>query len=250
MRLYIIRHGESANNALASVRDYDEYMTTRSPDPPLTDVGRIQADRIAAHLAADCHPENGEAPLGDGRQGGYNIQYLFCSAMLRALETAFPIGRALGLEPEVWLDIHEHGGIFFGNPRNDSGVASYPGLSRQAIVEQFPGFKVPLEISETGWWSGGYEEIECCEARALHVAQTLRSWAADRYNTANIALVSHGTFVDRLLKALFGQDLDTRQVFFQHYNTAVTRVDFRPDGPLVLRYLNRTQHLPPELTTS
>ena len=61
-----------------------------------------------------------------------------------------------------------------------------------------------------------------------------------------IAMVSHGTFIDSLLKAFFNQIPD-RNLFYQHYNTAITRVDFMPEGTLLLRYLNRTQHLPPEM---
>jgi broad specificity phosphatase PhoE len=47
MELFLIRHGESTNNAL-------EDWTQRVEDPLLTERGERQAERTAAHLAAGC----------------------------------------------------------------------------------------------------------------------------------------------------------------------------------------------------
>ena len=110
MQLFLIRHGESANNALG-VGDisYEDYMAQRSPDPGLTQIGKRQAEMVARHLAADGHPESRNGtPLASTR-AGYGIQTLYVSAMLRALQTARPIAAALGLAPQVMVDIHEHG---------------------------------------------------------------------------------------------------------------------------------------------
>jgi 2,3-bisphosphoglycerate-dependent phosphoglycerate mutase/probable phosphoglycerate mutase len=84
-----------------------------------------------------------------------------------------------------------------------------------------------------------------CDARAAKVAQTLRQWAEELPNE-RIALVSHGTFAESLVRALLGLPPDHRS-FYSHYNTAITRIDFLADGYLFLRYLNRIQHLTPEL---
>ena len=248
MQLYIVRHGESANNNLWSGQDYDEYMAARLPDPPLTPIGEQQAELVAEHMAGTVHPENDNDRLGGSDRPGYGIDEIYCSAMFRAMQTAKPIGRELNLSPRIWIDIHEHGGMFHGNPRN-GGVTSHAGLKRDEIAEQFTGYEIPDAVSNQGWWFGGYEEIETCEARAQRVARTLHLWADERDNESAIAFVSHGTFVDRLLKALFGHDFADRRLFYQHYNTAITRIDFIKGGPLILHYLNRTRHLPPELTT-
>ena len=64
-----------------------------------------------------------------------------------------------------------------------------------------------------------------------------------------IALVSHGTFIDQLLKALMNQSENGHQFFYSQNNTSITLVDFLGDGPMVLRYSNRTQHLPADLIT-
>ena len=233
MQLYIVRHGESANNALGTEdASYDEYMATRSPDPVLTQIGERQATLVGAHLA----------------KVGYGITELHCSAMVRAMQTALPIGQALGLRPQVWIDIHEHGGMFLGNPRNGEGIHSYPGISRGEAIEQFPGYGLPDGLSNTGWWHQDYEDMDACAVRAERVAGVLEERAAQDDDSV-IALVTHGTFIDQLLKALMKQKENGRRIFYFKNNTAISHVDFLKDGPLVLRYTNRIPHLPDELVT-
>lgn len=245
MILYIIRHAQSANNRIAAGIEYEVYMRDRSPDPPLTELGHLQAQTVAQHLA-----ESAAAEPCDAREtADTRITHLYCSAMLRTLQTTQAVAQTLALAPEIWLDLHEHGGLFHGNPRNGDNLRSYPGITRQQVGREFAGFVLPAEITEEGWWRGVYEDMPGCYARAIRVARTLRRRAeANRAAgiAERIALISHGTFIDCLLKALFNQ-APQRQLFYFHYNTAITRVDFRPDDTLLLRYLNRTQHLPAEL---
>ena len=54
--------------------------------------------------------------------------------------------------------------------------------------------------------------------------------------------------MDTLLKALFNQ-LPSHHLWYHHYNTAITRIDFDEEGRLHLRYLNRIDHLPPDLVS-
>ncbi|MEZ4623031.1 MAG: histidine phosphatase family protein [Caldilineaceae bacterium] len=77
------------------------------------------------------------------------------------------------------------------------------------------------------------------------MAARLRDWAPDLVDD-RIAMVSHGTFLDALIKALLGHDF-AAQMYYTHYNTAITRLDFTPKGFLLMRYLNRTEHLTPDL---
>ncbi len=92
MELYIIRHAQSTNNALPDERE-------RVCDPHLTEIGRRQADLLAAHLATghDLHPQPTRAwniPVSSNGQGGYGIQRLYASAMHRALSAAARISGA------------------------------------------------------------------------------------------------------------------------------------------------------------
>jgi 2,3-bisphosphoglycerate-dependent phosphoglycerate mutase len=237
MELYILRHGQSTNNALTNQED-------RGCDPPLTDLGRQQAERLAQHLATESQRVS---PRTRGYQEpGYGITHLYCSPMWRALQTAQPIGEALGLVPEVWIDIHEWGGIYLdlGEPE---GVVGYPGKTRSEILEEFPCYTLPEGITENGWWNRAPEDRAQCTARAIKVTNALQERAQARADE-RIALVTHGGFGGLLVKALFNHLLGP-DILYHHYNTAIARIDLAIDKPLHVRYLNRVDHLPPEVVT-
>ena len=116
MDVFIIRHGQSYNNALAD-------MSERVAAPPLTQKGVRQADRVAAHLAGGGHLL--ESERGNGKP---LLDELHCSAMARALETARPIGEAMRLKTQVWVDIHEVGGLFLDHGPGGGGHGADPAL--------------------------------------------------------------------------------------------------------------------------
>ncbi|MEX1020993.1 MAG: histidine phosphatase family protein, partial [Litorilinea sp.] len=210
MKLFIIRHAESRNNRLGLDLDYKDYMAQRSADPPITELGQRQAQVLAEHLAHAISPEHyvEGSPDDDQSTNGYRLSALYCSAMLRTMQTAQPAAEKLGMTPHLWIDIHEHGGMFEGNPHTREGFVEYPGLTRAEIGERFPGYVLPEAITDTGWWRGGYEDMPGCYARATRVARDLRRRAQEGFEKEleeRIAIVSHGTFIDSLLKALFNQ---------------------------------------------
>jgi broad specificity phosphatase PhoE len=237
MRLYIIRHAQSFNNALSDLRD-------RVCDPPLTELGLSQADLLAETLAKGQRIEqmwgHSSEDTGVRHRIGVGLNKLYCSAMYRAMQTAYPISQALNLTPEVWIDIHEAGGIFLEHD-DERGIVGYPGKCRSEIMEQFPDYVLPDEVSEDGWWGAtrGREDWFTCQGRAIRVAHQLKEWA-DR--DERIGIVTHGGFIDALLKALTNQ-LPGDQVFYHHFNTAITRIDFTDSGHLDVRYINRIDHL-------
>jgi 2,3-bisphosphoglycerate-dependent phosphoglycerate mutase len=241
MQLYIIRHAQSTNNALADPRERDR-------DPTLTDLGERQAEVLARHLVAGMElvPPTGTTNGRDGQ--GYSFTRLYCSPMWRALQTADVIGKALGLTPEVWADIHEQGGIYLDH-QDGRGPIGYPGKTRREIQAVFPRCVLPKDVTDRGWWNRDYEDWPTCHERAARVAEEIRAWAdRDAHENEWIGFVSHGGFADALLKALFNQPAD-RGLFYYHFNTAISRIEFRDDGRLNVRYLNRVDHLPPELVS-
>lgn len=247
MQLYIIRHAQSYNNALANFKD-------RICDPPLTELGHQQAAAVADYLARGVHPEQkfgGDAEATGVRTVlGAGITRLYCSAMHRSLQTAHAIGRALSLNPEVWLDIHEAGGIYLEH-EDERGIVGYPGKTRGEILAEFPNVTLPDAVTEDGWWNvdDGQEDWPTCQGRAIRVAYRLRAWAASEARADEcVAMVSHGGFMEVLLKALFNQ-LPGSQVVYHHFNTAITRLDFMPEGRLDVRYINRIPHLSQELVS-
>jgi broad specificity phosphatase PhoE len=235
MELFIVRHAQSTNNALGNPQD-------RDCDPPLTELGRRQADVVAQHLATAVPPIQWTAT--DPARPGYGITRLYCSPMWRSLQTAQPIGRALGLVPEVWIDIHEHGGIYLDHG-GERGIVGYPGKTRSQILAEFSDYSLPEGITEEGWWQGDHEDRAACHGRAIRVAGRLRTWADSE---EHIAVVSHGGFIDALLKALFSQ-LPGYHAYYHQHNTAISQISFHSDGHLDVRYLNRVDHLPPTLVT-
>lgn len=82
MRVFIIRHGQSTNNAGETLLD----------DPPLTPLGRKQMQRAAKWLAQ-------EAGI---------VHWLFCSPLLRARQSAALLAKVLNMEPETWDDLQEY----------------------------------------------------------------------------------------------------------------------------------------------
>jgi broad specificity phosphatase PhoE len=242
MELYLIRHGQSTNNALTDMND-------RTRDPDLTALGRQQAELVAEHLKNGISPEivkaNGVEDTHASLKRGFGITKLYCSAMHRALQTTQPIGEALDLTPEVWVDIHEKGGIFLDHGE-EKGCVGYPGMTRSEILAEFPDYQLPDRITEEGWWNNGCEDWPGCHGRAINVVHQLRHMASNGNGEERIALVSHGGFMDALLKAMCDQ-LPSKHIWYHHFNTAITRIDFRENDRLSLRYLNRINHLSPEL---
>ena len=239
MELFIIRHAQSSNNALAD-------QCERVVDPPLTDLGLRQAELVAKHLAngIDHETQAIEGQPADTPMNGMRISRLYCSAMLRALQTAQFIGAALGLAPHVWVDVHEEGGMWLNHGAAE-GIRGYPGMTRAEIARRFPECVLPEQVTEQGWWRFGQEERTPFMERATRVAAELRQQSQ---SNERIAIVTHGGFGAYLLRALVGAPVDAN-VFFHHDNTGVTRVRFRPDGRVSIRYQNRVDHLPPNLVT-
>ncbi|MBN8592907.1 MAG: histidine phosphatase family protein [Anaerolineae bacterium] len=234
MELYLIRHGQSTNN-VTMLRD----PLHREADPPLTELGQRQAEALAGRLAHTWNVDNYLFQHPDSRENltGEGITRLLVSPMKRALQTALPISRELGLHPEVHLDIFEHGGLYL---EGESGVTTYPGLTRAEMHAQFPGYQLPPGMTESGWWHAtDREDLAACQGRAIRMAEHLKEI---RFSAQRIAIVSHGMFLDHLFKALLNL-LPGDGLHLTLYNTSITRIDFLPDGKLGLRYLNRFDHL-------
>lgn len=225
MRLYLIRHAESENNVLT-----EETLHRRKVDPDLTARGYQQRDLLARHI------ESGTDAVGQR----FEIDRLYTSAMYRSLLTAKSVSDALSIAPMVWPDLHEKGGMFL---QQNGQISGFNGMSRSAILDEFPGYKLSPEVTERGWYEPamGREPETHSYYRAIKVARELR----ERGDTDEaVALVSHAGFLDVLLKAIFEQ-LPSRPYTMRYYhdNTAITRINF-DQGWTTLHYMNRADHLP------
>jgi 2,3-bisphosphoglycerate-dependent phosphoglycerate mutase len=238
MQIYIIRHAQSTNNALDDQR-------FRVADPLLTEIGHRQAEILADHLARGCGRFAVTNRQAYAPGAGYGISRLYCSPMRRALQTTLPVSRAIGLAPEVWIEIHEYGGVW-QETGVGGGVRGYSGMTRGEIETEFPGYVLPEGVGERGWWRGTQEEPETFLSRTAWVVDTLHSWAESE---ERVAIITHGAFIDGLLNTLL-KVARVQPVYYHHDNTGITLIDFRPSGKLSIRFLNRLDHLPAELVTS
>ena len=237
MELFIIRHGQSGNNALANIRD-------RSVDPPLTDLGERQAEMLGEYVARGENQELSRETTGNTKyelRHGLGITSLFTSPMYRSLQTVQPVSRASGLAPRIWVDIHEEGGMFL-NHGGDEGLVGYPGRTRSEILAEFPDYVLPTSFDETGWWNKDHEDPASLLVRATKVSEQLREMAKTE---DRVAIITHGAFMNALLNAIFGQ-ISEGHIYYRHHNTAISRFYMDGDGRFEVLYLNSTVHLNPE----
>jgi 2,3-bisphosphoglycerate-dependent phosphoglycerate mutase len=249
MQVYLIRHGQSVNNAML------EDQLQRVHDPELTEVGKQQAQFLADYFIRSrenlANTQQKELPLANAWQENIPAEpnKIYCSAMHRALQTAQPLASALGMKTHVWVDIHEQGGVYL---ENEGIISGYGGRTRTQITEEFPDYILPDLVTEDGWWlpSDGYEDHASSQGRAIRVAETLKRWAVEPETAQDrVALISHGTFLDSLIKALTN-NLPGTAFYYNHWNTAITKIDFTTEfREMRIRYINRVDHLPAELVT-
>lgn len=218
MRLLLIRHGQSANNAGPDHQ--------RVNDPGLTEIGEKQA-QLAAELLSQT-----------------NIDHLYCSPFLRALETTRPIADRMRLRVQVHPHIFEQGGCYDGHEGTQKTGAA--GLGRSAIERDYPGWEIHPEIPETGWWGyRPYESAQECAARAARVA----NWITHELTpiAGSHAMVIHADFKALLIPAILA--LSSRQHHWTEplRNTGITELQWNDGWQLVS--FNQVQHLSEDLVT-
>jgi 2,3-bisphosphoglycerate-dependent phosphoglycerate mutase len=218
--ILLIRHAQSANNALPEC--------DRVPDPALTPLGLLQAERLAEGLTR------------------FTVAELFCSPFRRSLDTALPASRSLGIRPSIRGDIYEQGGCYSGF--EPGKLLGEPGMGRAELEANYPGWQVDEAIGPHGW-NAGREYESCAEVklRASGVARWLsHSWIpADRKSAA--ALIIHADFKRHLLAELLQSEQwpDSVQPI---WNTGISLVRFDGAAWRLLEW-NSAAHLSPDLRT-
>jgi 2,3-bisphosphoglycerate-dependent phosphoglycerate mutase len=242
MQLYFIRHGQSQNNLLWVETGSSQG---RSEDPDLTKTGRLQAQRLAEFLAAP-GASQGALPADYDAQNayGFDLTHLYCSPMIRAIETGWAIARTLGLPLVAWKDLHEVGGIHQADPETGERVG-LPGKSRRFFAEAYPDLVLPETLGDDGWWHRPYERYEERPLRAHRFLTDLLARHGDSQD--RVAVVSHGGFYNHFMRAILEMPLGTSP-WFSINNTAITRIDFE-EGRTWISYTNRVDFLPRGLIT-
>jgi len=221
-QLYLIRHGQSANNALPE--------SQRVEDPGLTELGVSQASLLGQRF--------GELAAREVR-----IDCLLTSGFRRAVETMRPVAKSLEIRPSIWVGLHEVGGCFRGHEVGKT--QGCPGMTGSQLAEEFPEFDLADEIGEDGWWKNKpFETFEEAEARTQQQAERLL--ATFHGKDITVACVIHADFKAMLLRQLIGT---TDYYAADLVNTGVTLLRYESDAPEVITF-NDSSHLPPEQVSS
>jgi len=247
MRLYLIRHGQSANNAADEAGD----RLARVPDPELTDIGHRQAQLLAEHLAApEGDPLRHPKTTAETGRTGHGLTHIYCSLMTRSILTADYIARAFGLPLVADADIFENQGMYELAP--DGSKTGVPGPGRPYFEERFPDLVLPETVGDSGWYDRPHETEDVFLDRTRKVARDME--ARHGGTDDHVALVIHGDLIDQLLNEFTGvarrpENYETEWVAnWAFHNTSVTRIDVNR-GSRVVVYTNRAQHLPGDLIT-
>jgi 2,3-bisphosphoglycerate-dependent phosphoglycerate mutase len=247
MRLYLIRHCESENNALWARTGASDG---RSEDPRLTPKGEKQAEALAAYLAAS-REESIEPFKGGPMREGLTFTHLYTSLMQRAVQTGTAISKALDLPLVAWPEIHERGGIYLKNPETEE-EEGLPGPNHIFFKENYPHLALPGSIGREGWWNRPYEHHQAALDRAAIVLDKL----VERHGSTDdhVIFVTHGGFTQSLLQTMFNISPEgsifsgERFVWFKSNNGSITRVDIVEDL-LRLSYMNFIDYMPGDLIT-
>jgi broad specificity phosphatase PhoE len=154
--MILMRHGQSEFNLHFSATRRDPGI----PDPRLTPEGQSQAEAAAVSLA------------------GQPITQIVVSPYTRALQTASPIARALGVKVRVSPVVREryHFTCDIGSPRS-------------VLEAAWP--EHDFDELEEGWWPGETETAHSTMARAA----TFRAAMQAAQDWRHTLLVSHWAFL-------------------------------------------------------
>ena len=160
-QVVLVRHGESAPHVPGKPFD----LVDGHGDPPLSELGRWQAERVGERL-------KGEA-----------ISAIYVSTLVRTHQTAAPLAAHLGLEPIVEPDLREvHLGEWEGGVYREKAAAGHPAFRTMQLEERWDA--IP-----------GGETNESLTTRTVGVLERIHQTQPDQM----VAVVVHGGVIGALL---------------------------------------------------
>ncbi len=186
-RVFLLRHGQTDWNA--------QHRLQGHIDIPLNAAGLLQAEQLGAALA------------------GEDIVAIYSSDLLRALATAQPLARRLGLPVQADAALRERS---FG---------LLEGLSYTEVDEQFPDDARGWRDRVPDFQPGGGESLNQFYARALAAVTRLAAPHAGQ----DIAVVAHGGVLDCLYRAAAGIGVQAPRTW-QLGNASINRLLYTGSG--------------------
>ncbi|MFJ4637033.1 bifunctional RNase H/acid phosphatase [Streptomyces hygroscopicus] len=199
----LLRHGETP------LTPEKRFSGSGGTDPGLSPVGRHQAERVAAALAA---------------RG--TIQAVVTSPLLRCRETADVVARRLGLDVRVDEGLRE------------TDFGAWEGLTFAEVKERFPDDLAAWLASSKAAPTGGGESFASVARRVALSRDKLIA----RYPGRTVLLVTHVTPIKTLVRLALGAPPEA--LFRMELSAAsLSAVAYYADGNASLRLLNETAHL-------
>ena len=179
-------------------------LETGIADPELAAEGHEQAAKMAAYLGVE------------------DVEAVYVSPLRRALETARPLCKVLGLEAVV-----------------SEGVAEFDRNSREYVpVEELRATNDPRwEKLLRGEWDGVDEDPSIFKAR---VVETVEDMIA-RHPGGRVVVVCHGGVINQYLAHVLG--IETNIGFFYPKYTSIHRVMAARSGQRSIVSINEASHL-------
>ncbi len=194
MELLLIRH------ALPIRRE----VTEGAADPPLSDIGRQQAQLLADYLASE------------------QIDAVYASPLIRAVETAQPLS--------------EH---YLTTSVLDAGLAEFDQHSSEYIpIEEMKASNDP-RLRE--FFQGEREEFDDRHEFRDRVLNSVSRIVSD-HSGERVAVVCHGGVINCYAGDVLGIDLDGPGFFYPNY-TSITRIAASRSGVRSIVTINETSHL-------
>ncbi|MCT9079285.1 bifunctional RNase H/acid phosphatase [Streptomyces fulvoviolaceus] len=199
----LLRHGETP------LTPQKRFSGSGGTNPSLSDVGRDQAERVAAALA---------------RRG--TIQHIVASPLARTRETAAAVAARLGIEVTVEEGLRE------------TDFGAWEGLTFGEVRERYPDdLKTWLSDPEAEPTGGG----ESFAATGTRIAAT-RDKLVAAYAGRTVLLVTHVTPIKTFVRLALGAPPES--LFRMELSAAsLSAVAYYADGNASVRLLNDTSHL-------
>jgi broad specificity phosphatase PhoE len=197
-----VRHGESTWNI--------EHRIQGQLDPPLSEEGRRQAERVGRRLA------------------GRRFVGFYSSDLKRAFETAQAIEAATGMQAEPTAGLRE---IYLGE---------WEGLRTEELAARYPDVWAKWSYDGGDWdiVPGGEGAAKFGERVDATVDAIL-----ERHHHGDVLVVTHGGVIQMMLNRVVGRG--SRGLFsFKIQNSSITVIEQRR-GRLVIGGVNDTSHLDP-----
>ena len=199
--LLLVRHGASAD----SVEGESFELVEGQGDPPLSEVGRHQAELVALRLAQE--PFDG----------------IYVSTLRRTAQTAAPLVARCGITPVVDADLRE---VYLGEWEG--------GLLRQKAMDRDPMFEQVLR--EQRW-----DVVPGAESREVFGGRLRAAVGriADAHTGGRVVVFSHGAAIGEIIAQATGA---TPFAFLNADNASISSIVVAPERWLVRGY-NDTAHL-------